>query len=516
MEPDEEAIDTREDYSGASAPVIGGAAGGEDFSGAQAPVSPLPGQEPPPGAAPQGEEPSLMKNSYGPLAAPARGVKSIISYLMGADAMPPEALDGAGKTVDPQGQMTSSERNLLALQHARDNGGDEAAWALMQSNRVSYNAQTAFAKTALEGTAQKPADLRAAIDAANKAQANVLDGSNVEFAPLQGGRVITATVTTPGGQPDQIVLSPQQFARWLDVGGDGQWDKVMSAGAAQTLHRIAAEGPSRGATSLGEMRPLPGANRARDLPAAAPPIDNSESDAYDPNAEGNAPKTNFGKTPSTLNLSGSDARSAPVQDKTNYGEELEARAMRMFPSVSQEAERNQWMSAEEARYEAGQNKIDVAGETGRRKEEVARITGGAKVEAENARGAAQRDVAKTKNEGWQFANQNKARIEAAKLAQRATEMEHRDANSSQARAVKLLSSKMATLQPLNDQEKELAKQLGVQGLQAGSVTAPRSQAQTTPPAAGVAPGAPPVQGAKFFKGSWYTRGPNGESVPYRP
>lgn len=30
-----------------------------------------------------------------------------------------------------------------------------------------------------------------------------------------------------------------------------------------------------------------------------------------------------------------------------------------------------------------------------------------------------------------------------------------------------------------------------------------------------APAQPPVQGAKFYKGQWYTRGPNGESVPYQ-
>jgi hypothetical protein len=536
MEPDEEeAIRTQDAYpvaedpmsssmqggdnSGAT-PVMGGGIVGGDNSGG--PAIPAPAM----GAIDTGEggtpDPSLMKNSYGPLAGPARGVKSIISYLMGADAMPPEALDGAGKTVDPQGRMNPSERNLMALQHARDNGGDEAAWALMQTNRVSYNAQTAFAKTALEGTAQKPADLMAAIDAANKAQANVLDGSNVEFRPLQGGQAITATVTRPGAPPDQLVLSPQQFAKWLDVGGDGQWDKIMSSGAQQTLHKIVNEGPSRGSKSLGDMPPMPG-QRPQRQPAAAPPVDNSESDAYNPSAAENAPKSNFGKTPSSLNLSGSDERSTPVPDQTNYGPELEARAMRMFPSVSQEAERNQWMAGEEARSEGNQVKIDVAAETGKRKEDVARVTAGGKTEAEKIKAAGALEKTKEHNKGWQFASEAKAKAAAAMVNQRAQEMLHRDANSAQGRHLKLISSKMATLQPLTEDEKKAADAMGVQGMQAAEVTRPQQQQQqqTAPqqrPAASHAnrsPGPPPVQGAKFFNGSWYTRGPNGESVPVR-
>jgi len=548
MDPDleEAAIDTSAypeggDNSGVPLPE-GGAidTGIGDNSGNPAiPPPAMGGAEAP--AAPGGQnEPGLMDKSYGPLARPAQaaknGIKSVIAYLMGSDAMPPEAIDGAGRMVDPEGKMNPSERNLMALKHARDNGGDEAAWALMQANRVSYNAQTAFAKTALEGTPQKPADMRAAIDAANKAQANVLDGSHVTFAPANGGRMITATVTTPGGQPEQKLLSPQQFSRWLDVGGDGQWDKIMSVGASQALSKIVNEGgspsvPARGSQSLNDMPPLarssrpdatgPRAGGAR--APQAPPADNSESAAYDPNAQENTPKTNFGKTPSTLNLSGSDERSAPVPDQTNYGPELEARAMRMFPSISQEEERNQWMAAQEGRYDELENKVNVAGEVGRRKEEVARIGADGRVKQEGVRQAGAKDVAAQKAQGYAMRDAGKAKIEAQKLALRAQELLSRDARNSQGLAVKMIGQKMMSMTPLNEQEKKLAESMGVQGMESLSVTAPgaRQQAPQAPqqpqqrPAQQQSPGKPPVQGAKFFNGSWYTRGPNGESVPVR-
>ena len=60
-------------------------------------------------------------------------------------------------------------------------------------------------------------------------------------------------------------------------------------------------------------------------------------------------KTNVGKTPSSLNLSGDDKVRAPRPDLGAYSPQLEARAFRMFPSGSQEQERQQWMADQEQR-----------------------------------------------------------------------------------------------------------------------------------------------------------------------
>ena len=237
------AIDTSDDNSGA-APVA-----------APSPGQPTPGMTPAqddsgtspaaPGAAPGGQsaEPTL---GNAPPSGPLGGVgKRIIAYLMGGDAAHPDTLDQLGKQVDPEGRMTPADRNLASLDAVYDKGGPQAAWPILQANRVAYNAQTAFAKTALQGTPQKPADLDAAIDAANKAQGNVLDGSNVNFSQNRNGGV-TATVTMHGtSQQHQIDLTPQQFGQFLDVGGDGQWDKIMDQSAPATLHRLARSTPAQ-------------------------------------------------------------------------------------------------------------------------------------------------------------------------------------------------------------------------------------------------------------------------------
>lgn len=343
-------------------------------------------------------DPGFNPQGNGPLAPAARGIKSIVSYLMGAGASHPDSIDQAGAKIDPQGQMSPADRNLLAVDQAREQGGDQAAWQLLQANRVAYNAQTAFAKTALQGTQQKPADLRAAVDAANKAQANVLDGSNVQFAA--GHQGVTATVTMAGtSQPQTINLTPQQFGQFLDVGGDGQWDKIMDHSAPATLQRIASSGggaPQRqGAKTLAELKPVP---------KAQPYVpDNSESDAYQPPS----PTTNFGKTPSTLNLSGSDEPNDPraaANDAPAYDPELVKRGQRMFPSTSQQAQRDQWMNAQEQRQDELQNKIDVenakgtfrvqgADVTGKSREAVAKTAAGARVESAKTFSKAKTDAA---------------------------------------------------------------------------------------------------------------------------
>jgi hypothetical protein len=60
-------------------------------------------------------------------------------------------------------------------------------------------------------------------------------------------------------------------------------------------------------------------------------------------------KTNVGKTPSSLNLSGDDKVRAPRPNLGAYSPQLEARSLRMFPYGSQEQERQQWMADQEQR-----------------------------------------------------------------------------------------------------------------------------------------------------------------------
>lgn len=452
-------------------------------------------------------------------------VKKIISYLMGSDAVHPQVLDQLAQQVDPDGSMPQGDRNLLALDRVRDTKGDAAAWQVMQANRVAYNAQTAFAKTALMGTQQKPADLNAAIDAANKAQANVLDGSNVHFTQARGGGGVTATVSMHGAdQPQVIQLSQQAFAKWLDVGGDGQWDKVVSTGAPATLQRLAQTNPVPQAAAPARAQKTnwgTGADKYK-APAASAPDDDEQPETYE-QQQARAPDSNAVGTgqPQAMDATEGDQPAisgthdahghyvgAPQPDKTDFGEELEARGAKQFPSVGQAQEKQAWMGAQEQTDLERENKIAVAGETGKAKIRVAEATGRSR---ENAATTA----AGAKVQSSQ--NYSAARVQAAEVA-----AQGRDKAALAAGQKSNLHEQMATYRtkqangikttPAEDANyNKLVESLAPQQQQQAPAqqTAP-SQAQ--PQAAPARPANVP-QGAKFYKGSWYTRGANGEAVP---
>jgi hypothetical protein len=98
-----------------------------------------------------------------------------------------------------------------------------------------------------------------------------------------------------------------------------------------------------GQPKTGPFPPQPYQSSQSRLQVAAHP--RGEGDAYQPPPL----KTNVGKTPSSLNLSGNDNVRAPQPDLGAYSPQLEARAFRMFPSGSQEQERQQWMADQEKR-----------------------------------------------------------------------------------------------------------------------------------------------------------------------
>jgi hypothetical protein len=100
----------------------------------------------------------------------------------------------------------------------------------------------------------------------------------------------------------------------------------------------AQQASPKGITKLSQMRPLPPKPKPYVIPKG-------EGDAYVP-----PPLiSNFGKTPSTLNLSGSDELSDPAPYVGAYSPQIEARANRMFPSISQQQEREQWKADQEQR-----------------------------------------------------------------------------------------------------------------------------------------------------------------------
>lgn len=449
---------------------------------------------------------------------PANVMKRIVSYLMGSDAENPAALDQAAAKVDPQGQMSGDDRNIMAIHQAHEEGGPEAAWKLMQANRVAYNAKQAFAATALNGINGKPADIAAAAQAATQASQHILDGSSINFTPDQQGGV-TATVKMPGGQPQQISLTPPQFNQWLNVGGDGQWDKVMeNGGAPATLQRISQgqgmplKGPSpggQGAATVGPSAP----NTRAGVPAPQAPQP-TQGGSDDTQAGPPPAQTNFGSTPSTLNLSGNTDQSPPQPpSQSNYGDELEDRSRKIFPNMSQEAQRQQWMAAQEEQQLNRENQVTVATEKGKQATERARVTGTGNVErqAKQNEGRVQTQQIRTEGNKDVAGIQANARLEGIKqrALQEAAKQERTSTdNAARERARNFraeLSNPNFVLQKPEDVAR-LAQKYGITqgGAPSGAPPAPPSGAAQNPP------------GTKMYNGKLYTRGPNGESVPYQP
>jgi hypothetical protein len=145
----------------------------------------------------------------------------------------------------------------VVLSETAQQSGVETGVPIPQANRMAFGAKQSFGKAALQGSNQKPPDLNAAVDAANQAEQHVIDGSNVHFAASPNG--VTATVIGKDGKPQrQIPLTVDQFGQYMNIGKDGQFDKLMRNGVVDTLSRLSRGQIISGTSkSLGDMAPLP-------------------------------------------------------------------------------------------------------------------------------------------------------------------------------------------------------------------------------------------------------------------
>lgn len=409
------------------------------------------------------EQPEAPKR-FGPLG-------RIVSYLMGEGAVHPQVLDQAADQIDPQGQMSPGDRNVMVVEDANARGGKEAAWKMLQANRVAFNAKQAFGLAAANGSPQKPPDLNAAIDAANQAESHVLDGSNVNFMLSTGGQ-ITATVKGADGKQQVFDLTPGQFKQYLNIGGEGQWDKLMSPGGiAAALTKI-----SQGSQG-GQLQ-----TRTVSTPGFSPT-------GQQPNA----------RRPAAAQPKPFEMRSAGEE---TYDEQLQKRAWGLFPGAGSQKERADWLSAQEQKENELQNKVDVAKEVGENRIKAARETGASRVQAADVTG-------QHRESGWKYASDAKTAAAQIKADQARAAAGDKGSQARIETGRKAIAAKRTTGAALTPDEESFEKQLtaGARAPQAPTPQAPTPQAAT--------PGQPPVQGAKFYKGQWYTRGPNGESVPYQ-
>ncbi len=157
--------------------------------------------------------------------------KRALAYLMGADAMPAQIVAAIKNAVDPKAAMPPGQRTMEAAAHAASKGGDDAAWAVVQSARTEYDASKSFAAAAFD-----KGNIPSALDAANRAVQALPMAQHVNFSQGQEG-AITATVTGQNGEAQAYTLAPIQFQNLLK-GKAGQFDKVMAGGLGEVLNAL--------------------------------------------------------------------------------------------------------------------------------------------------------------------------------------------------------------------------------------------------------------------------------------
>jgi hypothetical protein len=308
-----------EDNSSAEAiPTESGAAGGPP---------PVTGEE-------TQQQPNIQPSGFG-----TQGNQLLIRYLRGGDA-DQNLANQLAQQVDPDGQMDENERNLAVVQAANEQGGPQAAWKVVQANRQAFNAKQAFARAALNGVEGKPPDIAAAAKAATQAFPHMLDGTSVEFTPAQNG--VTVAVKKVGqSQPFQKTdLSVNQFNDLLNMGKDGLYDNLLENGIGPVLQQLKGKPGT----------PVQGAANAA------------------------VPMT--GATPGAQEQPQKGAQGEPDIDP-----QMERRAAKLFPNVSQATQRQAWMKSqiEGSQKRSGELGVAQANQAGRI--EAARQTGAARVEA---------------------------------------------------------------------------------------------------------------------------------------
>jgi len=414
-----------------------------------------------------------IPNTGDPDAAPpdlGGGAKRIASYLMGADAMSPQEAEARVNAVKQPG-MSDDDANILAIHEAAVSGGHHDAWRMLQYNRMAFNAKQAFALAAANGTDGKPSDLAAAADAATKAGAHVPDGSSVAFHADRLG--VTATVLLPGtSQRQTFEMTPQQFAKYLDFSNTSQWDRLIETGGIPVaLAKV-------GAT-------LVGGNQSADKGDA--------QSGYNP---GQAPDSEAVKTGKPIARDAVDADQPAIPgthdehghylgpkepNKTNYGDEAEARSTAIFGkgNVGTEPARQQWMNTQEEKELERGVKVDVAKEKGVQDREKAKIMAGGKV-----------DAATVTAEGRKESSANRVAFLRENLARQLKQMELNHGDAQQRNAAHLANARLMSNPGMStDDIAKLYQQVGVKLPQGDTPTsvapqqAPAQQSNTgVPPA----------------------------------
>lgn len=398
--------------------------------------------------------------------------KRIMQYLLGTDAAPPEAAKKMVQATQLEHpDLSPDDAQLVAVQKAMQQGGPEAAHQLLQYNRGAYNYKAAVAASLLNGSAQgKAPDLQGAADAATEASKHVLDGSNARFVASPGG-TITATVKPPGADnPSSYNLTPQQLGELFNIGGTGQYDRLLGTGGLPAaLARLTS---NTAQTPAGLLAGASAAQTQEDR--GTQPVQGGEAQ---PPGEG-------GDTVGGDQGGFWDAK-GQLKGQPHFDDDLVGMARVRFPWMSQGAQRNAWLTTmQEQRNSAEaeqQNKVAVAKEQGTYRFQAEKARGS---DAAGVRGQSAERVAQTNAGARVEAAKTRAQAQAAALMQKASQF----GQSEQGKNLRALVSNQNAMLTQGGPEAAAAAVKKLQELsQQFNVEEPQApQAPQTPPA-GVGP-----------------------------
>jgi hypothetical protein len=269
----------------------------------------------------------------------------------------------------------------IVLSETAQQNGVEAAWKACQQCRQNYDSYRVAAATKLA-----QGDVVAAANAAmNVFFSNMFDGRNIRFTWI--GNFVTTEVMKPGSKvPSQRTdLTLSQFNELL-VGSEGQYDNVLENSIPVVVRQIAksngipieqqAPDPPRAHSAIQSPTPRAALAIAAISRAAVPAGQALASGPFPPQpyqrsrselqaaTQPALPASSAVRSgqPQATDVANADQAVHPGQFNANghylgpqqldpgaYSPLLEARSRRMFPGVSQERERQQWMADQEQR-----------------------------------------------------------------------------------------------------------------------------------------------------------------------
>lgn len=168
----------------------------------------------------------------------AQGRARALQYMQGAGGLTPQEMEAAGKSVDPEGKLSESQRNIAALgsvyQYQLNKGNPEGAqrvaFQMLQHYRAASQRYAAIAAAAANS-----GNMDMAAKAAARAYANIPDGKdfNVVKQP-DGSLAYTFTDTSSGKVLQKGIATPQQLVGAAMGLAQGGFDRALMQAAGAT------------------------------------------------------------------------------------------------------------------------------------------------------------------------------------------------------------------------------------------------------------------------------------------